>query len=810
MPYQIRRVAVIGAGTMGAAIAGLAAGAGLPVLLLDIPASSLTPEEEARGLTLEHPAVRNRIVQQGYDRMRKARPSNLFSDRTAELISIGNTEDDFDKLAEADWIVEAIIEKLEPKQALMERLEAVRKPGSLVTTNTSGIPINQIVAGRSDDFRRHFFGTHFFNPPRYLKLLEIIPGEESDPDAVAAMRSFAENSFGKGVVVCKDRPNFVGNRLGVFLMANDLNYYVEQGYSVEEVDALTGPLIGRPGTASFRLLDQVGIDIIAYVAQNLYAAVPDDESREIYRGPGMELLNKMIAGKMLGKKSGGGFYKESRDGGKRVFMPLDLQTLEYRAPQPVNMPLIEEAQKIRKLPERLRFMLQRAADRPDDRAAQLIAQSLLPYMAYSAMRLPEIVDSVADADNAMRWGFAHEMGPFEIWEALGLVETVTMMKNRNITVAPWVEKLAAGDTPHFYTEIDGMPAAFDVEQGEHRVIPRDERAIELGRLKAAGKIVRSNSSASLIDIGDGVLCLEFHSKGNSLDGQIVDLGFAAIEELNQGRWAGLVIANQGKNFCAGANLMDMAQVAMKRDFEVLDGMVRQYQRLMQGFRYAPCPVVTAPFSRALGGGAEVAMHSACTVAAAETYIGLVEFGVGLLPAAGGCKELNRRLIGGAAATPGGDALQAFQQAFEQISQARVSTSALEAREMGFLRPSDRIVMNQDYLVGEAKNTVLQLAAGGYTPPAPGKHCYALGRDGLAAARIAIYSFVQGGFATEYDGFIAEKIAYVLCGGELSSAQWVEEQYILDLEREAFIALLKEAKTAERIKAMLETGKPLRN
>jgi 3-hydroxyacyl-CoA dehydrogenase len=807
MPYQIRRVAVIGAGTMGAAIAGLVAGTGLPVLLLDVPPTELTPAEQARGLTLDHPAVRNRIVQQGFDRMCKARPSNLFSAKTASLITLGNTEDDFAKLADADWIVEAIIEQIAPKQALMERIEQVRKPGSLVTTNTSGIPIKMIGAGRSEDLRKHLFGTHFFNPPRYLKLLEIIPGVETDPTAVAAMRSFAENTLGKGVVMCKDRPNFVGNRLGIFSMMNDLAFIVNNGYTVEEVDALTGPLIGRPNTASFRLLDLTGIDIIAFVAHNLYKAVPDDESRETYRST--DLLDRMVAAGKLGRKAGQGFYKEMRQGGKREFWPLDLQTLEYRQPQEVTLPLIAEAQKIRSLPERLRFILKRAADDPNDRAAQLIAQTTLPTLAYAARRLPEIADSVADADNAMRWGFAHEMGPFQIWDALGLKEALAMMRRRDIVAPEWVEQLVAQGNTSFYKQQNGQLAAYNVAAREYQPLPRDERAIDLAALKAQGREIKGNKSASLIDLGDGVLCLEFHSKANAVDGQIIELGLAALEELKNDRWVGLVVGNQGRFFGAGASLMEFAGVIQSGQFDAIDAVARQYQRWMMGMRYASKPVVTAPFGQTLGGIAEVAMHSACTITSAETYMGLVEFGVGLIPAAGGCKELNRRLIGGAAALPGGDPLKAFQQVFETISQAKVSTSALEARELGFLRPTDPIVMNGDYLIGEAKQMVLQIAAD-YVPPAPGNYCYALGRDGLAAARVAIYSFAQAGFASEYDAFIADKLAYVLAGGELSSAQWVDEQYILDLEREAFVALLKETKTHERIKAMLETGKPLRN
>lgn len=807
MPYQIRRAAVIGAGTMGAAIAGLVAGAGVPVLLLDIPPDTLTPEEQARGLTLNHPAVRNRIVQQGFERMRTARPANLYSERVAELITLGNTADDFDKLAEADWILEAIIEQLEPKRVLMERIESVRRPGTLVTTNTSGIPIHLIAQGRSSDFRAHFFGTHFFNPPRYLKLMEMIPGADTDPAAIAAMRTFAERTLGKGVVVFKDRPNFVANRLGIFSVMNDLHFILEHGYTIEEVDALTGPLIGRPSTATFRLLDLIGIDLLASIARHLYAALPDDESRETFRS--IDLLDQMVAAGRLGNKAGQGFYKAVRKNGKREFQPLDLQTREYRSPQPVATPLIEEANRIKALPDRLRFLLTRAAEDPADRAAQLIAHTTLPLLAYAARRLPEIADSVADVDNAMRWGFNHELGPFEIWDALGLAATTDMLRTRGLAVAPWVEELPAQGEAGFYRQQNGQTLAYHVAARAYQPLAQDERVLRLDLLRQQGRTMRANESASLIDLGDGVLCLEFHSKANSLDQQIVTLGLEALAELQRDEWVGLVIGNQGRHFCAGANLKELIGAVQQGRFDLLDQILVQYQRWMQALRYAPKPVVTVPFSQTLGGGAEVALHSARTVAAMETYIGLVEVGVGLIPAAGGCKELNRRLIGGAAATRGGNAQAALLQALEMISQARVSTSALEARDLGYLRPSDEIVMNGDHLLGEAKRAVLALADD-YRPPAPGKHCYALGRDGLAAMQIAIYTFQQGGYASEYDAAIARHVAYVLCGGELSSPQWVDEQYILDLERQAFLELCRQPRTHERIRAMLETGKPLRN
>ncbi len=805
MQDQLKRVAVIGAGTMGAAIAGLVAGAGLPVLLLDVPPDKLTPEEEAKGLTLQHPAVRNRIVQGGYDRMRKARPSNLYNERSAELISLGNTEDDFAKLAECDWIVEAIIEQLGPKQALMERLEAVRKPGAIVTTNTSGIPIALIAEGRSAEFKRHFFGTHFFNPPRYLKLLELIPGDDADPEVVAAFRRFAEDRLGKGVVICKDRPNFIGNRIIAFAAMSDLHFIESQGYTVEEVDALTGPLIGRPNTATFRLLDVVGLDIMAHVANNLYPAVPDDESRETLKAT--DLLDRMVAAGKLGRKAGQGFYKEVKANGKREFWPLDLKSLDYVAPTGTATvdAFITEAKAIKALPERLRFMIARSAERPDDRAAALVVQTVLPMLGYAARRLPEIADSVADVDNAMRWGFAHELGPFQIWDALGVAATADLMQSRGITLPAWVEQLVAKGDARFYK--DG--AAYNVATGRHEPIVRDPREIDLAALKEAGKEVAGNNDASLIDLGDGVLCFEIHSKANVISGSVLEMLLTALAELKDPRWVGMVIGNQGPRFSAGADVSSLGAAAQVGDWESVDELLHLGQNLMLDLRYSAKPVVTAPFGQTLGGGAELSMHSAVTVAAAETYIGLVEFGVGIIPAWGGCKELNARLIGEAARN-GADPLKALQQAFETIALAKVATSAHEARDMSFLRPGDRIIFNQDYLIGEAKREVLRLASSGYEPPAREKRCYALGREGLAAARIAIYQMVQGGYATEYEGFMADKLAYVLCGGDLSSPQFVDEWYILDMERAVLIELAKQPKTQERALHLLKTGKPLRN
>ena len=806
MPHQIKRVAVIGAGTMGAAIAGLVAGAGLPVLLLDVPPTQLTADEEAKGLSLAHPAVRKRIVQSGFNRMRQARPANLYHERSAELITLGNTEDDFAKLADCDWIVEAIIEQLGPKQELMERIEAVRKPGSFVTSNTSGIPITLIAAGRSPEFRAHFFGAHFFNPPRYLKLLEIIPGSESDPAAVAAFRHFAEDSLGKGVVICKDRPNFIGNRLFSYAGQVIINATLAHGYRVEEVDALTGSLIGRPNTASFRLLDQVGVDVMHYVAQNVYKVIPDDESREVYTDN--DLLARMVATGQLGKKSGQGFYKEVKVGGKREFYPLDLQRMEYLPPHSSAAidDFVREAKQRKDLGERLRFMLRRAAEQPDDRGAAIVALATLPMIAYAARRLPEIADSVADVDCAIRWGFAHQLGPFQIWDALGVAEGAELMRAHGLPLPAWVDRLLArGEAARFYR--DG--AAYNVARDHYELIERDPRAIDLAELKQAGHLVQGNASASLIDLGDGVLCFEIHSKANSLGGAVIELLLAAIEELKQEPWVGMVIGNQGARFSAGMDLNDFGAAVQMGAWDDINELVALVQGAFLDLRRSPKPVVTAPFAHALGGGAELTMHGAASVAAAESYIGLVEFGVGVLPAWGGCKELNRRFVA-EAVRQGGDPLKGLQRAFETIGLAKVATSAHEAKDLGYLRPSDRIVFNQDYLIGEAKREVLRLVEAGYQPPATAGQCYALGRDGIALLRVGLYQMAEGGYASPYDQVIADKLAYVLSGGELSSPQWVDEEYMMALERAMILELAKDPRTLARGKHMLETGKPLRN
>jgi len=813
MTYQIRRVAVLGAGTMGAAIAAHAVNAGLEADLLDIAPTELTPDEERKGLTLQAPAVRDRVVKAGFERMRKAKPAALMSDRLAERIRLGNFEDHVDRLREADWIVEAIVERREPKRALMERIEGVCKSTAIVSSNTSGIPLHSIVAGRSPEFRRRFLGTHFFNPPRYLKLLELIPTPDTDPDVVEFMRHFGETVLGKGAVIAKDTPNFIANRLGSYAGMQAMRYALDNGYGIEEIDALTGPLLGRPSTATFRLSDQVGLDIMVGVAQNLYEAVPDDESREELRPPA-PLLRVQEAG-LLGLKTGGGFYKRATRDGKRatrdgqtVFDVLDLETLEYRPAREPDLPILAEARKQGALAARLRFLVSRAGE---DRDARYVRDTLLPALAYAARRVPAIAGSLVDVDRAMEWGFGHEAGPFRAWDMLGVGQTVEQMEEAGLAVAPWVREMLDAGHDSFYTtrERDGRAIVYSPSSKTYEPVPLDPERISLDGLRAAGKEVARNDSASLLDLGDNVLLLEIHSRASAIDSLLVEMGARALQEVEGGRWTGLVIANEAPNFCVGANLHEVAGGARQGAFEAIGAAVEALQQLLMGFRFSPVPVVAAPHGRTLGGGAEIAMHATRIVAAGETYMGLVETGVGLIPAGGGCKELVRRVVSPAMAVPGAPALPFLRKAFETIAMATVSTSAIEARELGFLSDEDQIVMNPDHLIAAAKRQALDLAEG-YQRPADGAAVYAAGNGAAAALRIGVRELQWGGFATEYDGVITAQLARVMCGGDLSAAQWVPEQYMLDLEKDAFLALLHNEPTLQRIEAMLKTGKPLRN
>jgi len=805
----IARVVVLGAGTMGAGIAAHCANVGLEVSLLDIAPDTPTPDEEKRGLTLASPAVRNRIVRAGYDRMAKSRPASLANADAGKRIRVGNFADNFTWVGDADWIIEVIIERLGPKQALMARIEEARKPGSIVSSNTSGIPLHEIAAGRGADFKAHFLGTHFFNPPRYLKLLEVIPLPETDPTVVRQMKAFGENVLGKGVVICKDTPNFIANRFGSFDGMFGARWALDNGYTIEETDALTGPLLGRPNTATFRLADLAGIDIMAGVADNLYAAAPDDESREEFKTP--SLVRRLVQEGRLGNKSGQGFYKQVSGPQGREFHVLDTDSpdLAYRPQRKVEEPIIAEAQRIGDLGERLRFIMAQADE--GDRGAKLIEMLTVPAIAYAARRVPEMSDDIVAIDDAIRWGFARQMGPFETWDALGVRPTVERMERLGATVPDWVRAMLAAGNESFYQERDGKRYAYHPGTGRYREIDRGADQLDLAALKAAGKELVGTRTASLIDLGDGVLCLEVHSKANAIGSEAMGLLTRALDLLDtDDAWRALVIGNQGQFFAAGVDLKEVGAIAMGGDPQALYGFLRAGHELLQRVRFAPKPVVAAPFGQTLGLGVELSLAASAICAEGETYMGLVEVGVGLIPGGGGCKELVRRIVSPAARVVGADPLPALRRVFETIGQAKVSTSAAEARDLGFLAPSDRIVFGKERLIAEAKRFALDLADAGYHPPAREQSCYAAGIGGKATLLLGVRQFKVGGYISDYDAEIAAMLATVLCGGDLSQPQWVGEEYILELERQTFMRLLGNEKTQARMMHMLQTGKPLRN
>jgi len=807
MTYKIHRAVVIGAGTMGAAIAAHLANTGVPVTLLDIAPNRLTPAEEKKNLSLNDPEVRNRIVMEGFDRALKSRPASFFTPDIAALVKIGNLEDDFQVIAQADWVIEVIVENLTIKQQLMTRIDAVRGDKTIISTNTSGIPVASIAEGLSDSFRQHFLGTHFFNPPRYLKLVEIIPTAETLPEVVSVISRFVETRLGKGPVLAKDTPNFIGNRLAFGSGAFALDYILANNYTVDEVDAVTGPALGRPKTATFRLIDLVGIDVWEHVGRNLAPAIPHDEHALRYLGsePVNQLIGTLVKNGWLGNKTKQGFYKEVRkdDGGKE-FWTLNLHTLEYEPPQKVRFESIGKARDKESLAERLKIVLA-----GEDRAAQLARALTYQSLAYTSERIPEIADTPLPIDDAMRWGFGHEAGPFETWDMLGVPEVAAAMQAEGFPPAPWVTQMLAQGCTSFY-QYDGERklAVYNPVLGGYAPIPRLPEFFVLKELKDSGKVIRKNDSASLVDLGDGVACVEFHTKMNALDDDIFTLMQFALDKAETD-FTGLVIGNDGQNFSAGANLFMVLMAARMGAWDQLGEAVRKMQNINMRMRYFPRPVITAPAGLALGGGSEVLMHGSRVVAAAELYAGLVEIGVGVIPAGGGTKEIVRRLVNPGMRTQNVDPLPFLQRAFEQIGLAKVATSAEEARHMGLLGPADRVVMNRDLLLSEAKKEVLHLASSGYRPPLPEK-IYAAGRDALAALRVGIYMMKEAKYITEHEWLIANKLAYILTGGELSQPAWVDEQYILDLEREAFLSLCGEEKTQARIYNMLETGKPLRN
>ncbi len=792
---------------MGARIAAHLANAGIPCYLLDIVPTSLTPAEQSKGLTLENAAVRNRIVLAGCEAAKKSRPAAFFTSDNARLVTPGNLEDNIAWCGQVDWIIEAVAENLEIKRGLFTRVETVRKPGTIVTSNTSGLPIYLIAEGRSEDFQQHWAGTHFFNPPRYMKLVELIAGPKTLPEVLQSLDEICDLRLGKGVVPAKDTPNFIANRIGTFSMLNAVRQMLALEMTIEEVDACTGPAIGQPKSATFRTADLVGLDILVHVIRNIYDNATTDASRDIYKVP--PFMEDMLKRGWLGDKTGGGFYKKVKKGGESEILTLDWQKMEYRPRLKAKFPSIEAGKGIEDTRERLRALLAPGLDgKGADKANRMLWSSLSQTCLYAARLMPEISYSVVDLDRAARWGFAWELGPFEVWDAIGVERMARALERDGQELPPLVRKVLDSPKKSFYESEKGTTRYFDVKSQALQPVPEPPGIIILKSLKDRSGVVQKNAGASLIDLGDGVLCCEFHSKMNSIGGDLVAMIHAGITRLSSD-FDAMVIGNQAANFSVGANLMLVLISAQEGEWDDIHMAVRQFQRVNMAIKYAPRPIVAAPQGMALGGGCEVPLHAARIHAAAETYMGLVETGVGLIPGGGGTKEMLIRANEHSAGGEDLDLFHALKPVFENIAMAKVSSSGEEARALGYLRPSDLIAMNRDRQIADAKQTALGLLRAGYHPPGPAQ-IRVLGEEFLTGAKLAIHMMIRGGYASEYDGVVGRKLANILAGGAITAPQRVPEQYVLDLEREAFVSLCGERKTQERIAHTLKTGKPLRN
>jgi len=801
---KVEKAAVLGAGTMGAQIAAHLANAGVPTLLLDIAPTKLTAEEEAKGLTLASKEVRNRIARNGFESAKKAKPAAFFTPDAAGLVGVGNFDDDLTKLKDCDLIIEAVVENLEIKRGLFERVEQHRKPGAIVGSNTSGIPIRQLAEGRSDDFRAHFLGVHFFNPPRYLHLVETIRTEWTKPEVSCFLYGFLDQRLGKGVVSAKDQPNFIANRIGTYGSMITIKTMLDDGYSIEEVDKITGQAVGRPKSATFRTLDLVGLDVGAHVIKNLYEALPEDEERDVFIAP--DFLTQMVGRGILGNKTKGGFYKrQPGEGGKKEIWAIDHATLDYRPAQKVKLPALDAAKNIEDLPQRIKALAW-----GKDRVGSFLWKTMSRTFRYTANLIPEIADTIVEVDRAMRWGYNWELGIFETWDAIGVEKSVARMKEEGQTIPANVQKMLDSGATSFYKQENGQDFHFDFVSNQYLALPEQPGVIVLKAVKDRTGVIKKNSGASLIDIGDGVACLEFHSKMNSIGGDTLQMLKQSLAEVEK-NFVGMVVGNQGTNFCVGANIMLMLMGAQEEDWEELDMMGRAFQGATMSLRYSPKPVVVAPFNLVFGGGCEMVLHGDRVRAAAETYIGLVEVGVGIIPAGGGTKELLLRTMDSIPKNVSdADPFPFVKRAFETIALAKVATSAAEARQLGFLAEDDTISMNKDRLIADAKKEVLALAASGYVQPQQRTDIRVLGNPALATLKLGIHQMKRGGYISDHDAVIGEKLARILTGGDLNHETRVSEQYLLDLEREAFLSLAGMRKTQDRLAAMLKTGKPLRN
>lgn len=802
MERKIRKAAVLGSGVMGAGIAAHLANVGIPTYLLDIVPRELTADESNKGLSLSDSVVKNRIAQAGRDRLLKEKPAPLYDKKNIDLITVGNFEDHLSCLSEVDWIIEVVVENIEVKKSVFAMVEAYRKPGTIVSSNTSGVSINEMAEGRSDDFRKHFLGTHFFNPPRYLKLLELIPGIDTDPQVISFMKHFGEHVLGKGMVVCKDTPNFIANRIGTYGLQVSIHEMVRLGLGVDEVDALTGPVIGRPKSATFRTLDVVGLDTYVHVAGNVRNKSTDEQERSVFEVP--EFVLQMVEKRWIGQKAGQGFFKQVKTENGKEIMALSVDTLEYRPSVRPKFASLEAAKTAKTLPEKLRALAY-----GKDKGSEFVWSVFKKVLLYSAEKAYEIADDIISVDQAMKWGFGWEMGPFETWDAIGLEKSVTRMREENEKIPALVEELLASGKTSFYQKEQGKRSVFSIG-GTYKDVEESKENINLAALKEQGKLIKKNAGAALIDLGDGVACLEFTSPHNALGMDVLQMASQAAEEV-QKNFAGLVIGNQGKNFCVGMNLAMALMEAQDENWLELDMLVTNFHKTARALRYMHRPVVAAPFGMTLGGGVEVVYLADRAQVSAETYLGLVEVGVGLLPGGGGTKEMLFRAMenvpeGGSVPV---DPFPFVAKAFEAIAMAKVSTSGQEAINLGYLRPTDRISVNADHQLYDAKQLVLTMDKEGYTPPALRK-IRVIGETGYANLRQNIYAMKKSGYISEHDELIASKVAYVMSGGNVPAGTEVTENYILELEKQAFLELIKTPKSQQRMQHMLTKNKPLRN
>ncbi|SNR52182.1 3-hydroxyacyl-CoA dehydrogenase [Lutibacter agarilyticus] len=799
MKRPIKKIAVIGSGIMGSGIACHFANIGVEVLLLDIVPFELNDAEKAKGLTLENKFVRNRLVNDSLKAALKSKPSPIYNQKFASRISTGNLDDDLHKIKDVDWIIEVVIERLDIKKSVFEKIEKYRKPGTLITSNTSGIPIIQMNEGRSEDFQKHFAVTHFFNPPRYLKLFEVVPGPNCSQEVTDFLMLYGEKFLGKTSVLAKDTPAFIGNRVGIFGIMSLFHQVKELGLTVEEVDKLTGPVIGRPKSATFRTVDVVGLDTLVHVANGIYENCPNDESHELFKLP--SFINTMMENKWLGSKTNQGFYKKVVEGGKKSIQALDLETLEYKPSKKAKFATLELTKTIDKVIDRFKVLV-----KGKDKAGEFYRKNFAAMFGYVQNRIPEISDELYRLDDAMKAGFGWEHGPFQIWDAIGVEKGIELMQAENIPVANWVTEMVADGHKSFYTVCEGAKYYYDIASKEQVKIPGQDSFIILDNIREA-KTIWSNSGASIQHLGDGVLNIEFQSKMNTLGGEVLQAINKGID-LAETEYDAVILGNQAANFTVGANLAMVFMMAVEQEYDELNFSVKYFQDTVMRLRYSSCPTIIAPHGYTFGGGCELSMHADKVIAAAETYIGLVEFGVGIIPGGAGSKEMALRASEGLLKDD--VKLNKLRDYFINVAMAKVATSAHEAYDLGFFKKhKDIVVVNKDRQIATAKRHAIQMLQDGYTQPVP-KKVQVYGQQALGMFLVGTDSLVNGKFASEHDQKIANKLGYVMAGGDLSEPTLVSEQYLLDLEREAFMSLCAERKTLERIEHMLKTGKPLRN